>query len=318
MTVFDEKEKSMNVLDLPVVDLEAYLEYKNNNNNNNNNNEAIPCSVLSEAKKAAEGLHKYGLLVVRDPRASEEKNNEFLNMLERYFEQDDDVKMQDVRKEMHYQVGTTPGFTELPRNHCDKMKNFKGTDKPMSLCPPEKDPKWRFFWRIGQQPKETKFKQLNADPVIPEAIPEWTNVMDTWGSTLINAANGVAELAAVGFDLPMEAFSTKMNKGPHLLAPTATDLYKFAELNTVYAGYHYDLNFITVHGKSRFPGLFVWTREGHKVSVKVPNGCLLVQAGKQFEYLTGTKTMHFFNIYISIQRIIKKRKYKHIYSTTLN
>jgi hypothetical protein len=48
-----------------------------------------------------------------------------------------------------------------------------------------------------------------------------------------------------------------------------------------------DLNFMTIHGKSRFPGLFIWTREGKRVPVKVPDGCLLVQAGKQFEYMTA-------------------------------
>ena len=40
-------------------------------------------------------------------------------------------------------------------------------------------------------------------------------------------------------------------------------------------------------GKSRYPGLFVWLREGRKIPVKVPDGCLLVQAGQQMEYLTG-------------------------------
>lgn len=30
--------------------------------------------------------------------------------------------------------------------------------------------------------------------------------------------------------------------------------------------YHYDLNFMTIHGKSRFPGLYIWLRDGKKVS----------------------------------------------------
>jgi isopenicillin N synthase-like dioxygenase len=47
------------------------------------------------------------------------------------------------------------------------------------------------------------------------------------------------------------------------------------------------LNFLTLHGKSRFPGLDIWLRDGTKVPVSVPDGCLLVQAGMQIEYLTG-------------------------------
>lgn len=48
-----------------------------------------------------------------------------------------------------------------------------------------------------------------------------------------------------------------------------------------------DLNFLTVHGKSRFPGLAVWLRDGTRLPVVTPPGCLLLQAGKQLEWLTG-------------------------------
>jgi isopenicillin N synthase-like dioxygenase len=72
-----------------------------------------------------------------------------------------------------------------------------------------------------------------------------------------------------------------------LLAPTASDLIKHGAVNTVFASYHYDLNFLTIHGRSRYPGLNAWLRDGSKMNVKVPAGCLLLQAGKQFEWLTG-------------------------------
>lgn len=49
----------------------------------------------------------------------------------------------------------------------------------------------------------------------------------------------------------------------------------------MFAGYHYDLNFLTIHGRSRFPGLNIWLRNGQKVQVKVPVGCLLIQTGKE-------------------------------------
>jgi hypothetical protein len=45
------------------------------------------------------------------------------------------------------------------------------------------------------------------------------------------------------------------------LAPTGSDLNKF-EVGTVFAGFHYDLNFLTIHGKSRYPGLFAWLQNG--------------------------------------------------------
>ena len=97
-------------------------------------------------------------------------------MLERYFAQPDDARLADVRKELHYQVGATPSRVELPRDHCARMQAFKDTDKPLSLCPPEKDPKWRFFFQLGERPTETEFPVLNAPPVVPAAFPEWTEV----------------------------------------------------------------------------------------------------------------------------------------------
>ena len=47
------------------------------------------------------------------------------------------------------------------------------------------------------------------------------------------------------------------------------------------------MSFLAIHGKSRYPGLNAWTRDGFKIQVKVPKGCLLIQAGQQAEYVTG-------------------------------
>ena len=66
-------------------------------------------------------------------------------------------------------------------------------------------------------------------------------------------------------------------------------------MGTALAGYHYDLNFLTIHGKSRFPGLYVWLRNGKRVPVKVPPGHLIVQAGKQIEYLTAGHVLAGFH-----------------------
>lgn len=65
------------------------------------------------------------------------------------------------------------------------------------------------------------------------------------------------------------------------------DLDRHGVAGTCYAGYHYDLNFLTIHGKSRFPGLAVWLQDGRRMPVSIPDGCLLIQAGKQIEWLTN-------------------------------
>ncbi len=70
-------------------------------------------------------------------------------------------------------------------------------------------------------------------------------------------------------------------------AHAGVDLGRHGQAGSVYAGYHYDLNFLTVHGRSRFPGLAVWLRDGTRLPVSIPPGCLLIQAGKQLEWLTA-------------------------------
>jgi isopenicillin N synthase-like dioxygenase len=104
---------------------------------------------------------------------------------------------------------------------------------------------------------------------------------------MLAAVSAVAELAAEGFGLPRAAFTDLMAFGPHLLAPTGADLEKHGQLGKVIAGFHSDLNFLTIHGKSRYPGLFVWLRDGTRIPVRIPDGCLILQAGKQMEWLTG-------------------------------
>ena len=110
--------------------------------------------------------------------------------------------------------------------------------------------------------------------------------MDSWGNHMCNATFTAAQMAAIGMGLPENTFSDKMKLGSHLLSPTASDLMKW-DVGTAFAGFHNDLNFITIHGKSRYPGLFLWTRDWKKITAKVPEGCLLMQAGQMFEWITG-------------------------------
>lgn len=157
--------------------------------------------------------------------------------------------------------------------------------------PTAPDAKWRFFHRMGPRPAETKFAELNESAVCPAAMPEFLGVMDTWGSKLLGTAFTIAEMAAVGFGLEKDAFTNLMKFGPHLLAPTASDLNKHHKVDTILAGFHRDLNFITFHGKSRFPGLDIWLRDGTKFPVSVPDGCILAQAGMELEHLTGGRVV---------------------------
>lgn len=169
----------------------------------------------------------------------------------------------------------------------------------------------RIHRRIGGKPENSKYPGLNADPVVPPEFPQWNDTMNMWGEKMRDACLTLADMSSDGLNLPNKSFSELMVNAPHLLAPTGSNFNKLNSINTVLAGYHYDLNFMTIHGKSRFPGLYVWLRDGHRVPVKVPTGHLIVQAGKQFEYLTGGEILAgFHEVVISDQTntVIETRK----------
>ncbi|KAM5347173.1 hypothetical protein ACJ41O_010178 [Fusarium nematophilum] len=274
-------------MDLPVVDLDVYL-------NNSLDSEA----VQAECRKAAEALITYGALVLHDSRVSEEDNSTFLDILEDYFAQPEEALKKDERPELSYQIGVTLENTEKPKCAVDEpcldvIQRLHPSQRPLDISAHSPDPKCRFFWRMAEVPPfKTEFPGLNALNIVPEAphIKErWAPAMNQWGTSMKNAVSKLAEMTAVGLGLPAEFFSDAGRYGPHLLAPTASDLKKYGQTDTILAGFHTDLNFLTIHGRSRYPGLHIWARNtGNRIPVKIPPGnYLLVQAGKQIEHITG-------------------------------
>jgi hypothetical protein len=106
-----------------------YNKLKKNERNNNNNNSNITKYKASfetidlgkffdrhndmdaykrECVKAADSLHKYGVVILKDPRVFNADNDRFLDMMQNYFENSDGIR--DARSELSYQVGVTPEF----------------------------------------------------------------------------------------------------------------------------------------------------------------------------------------------------------------
>jgi len=55
---------------------------------------------------------------------------------------------------------------------------------------------------------------------------------------MMGAIFEVAKLAAIGFRLPENTFYDMLQFGPHLLAPTGSDLSSYGKKGTVFAGFH--------------------------------------------------------------------------------
>lgn len=106
------------------------------------------------------------------------------------------------------------------RSFCDVRRSVWTNHSHHSICVdeihPQADPKWRFFWRIGERPPQTDFNHLNAPQVIPAAFPDWSVKMDAWGNLMLAACETAAEMAAHGFHLPANAFTDMMKVRVHV------------------------------------------------------------------------------------------------------
>ncbi|KAL0579464.1 hypothetical protein V5O48_002570 [Marasmius crinis-equi] len=274
-------------MELPIIDLDVFLSQPRDSP-----------TVQEECKKAADALIVFGALLLRDSRVSESDNSTFLDLLEDYFAQPNEVLKNDERPEFGYQVGVTLENTEKPKCAIDEpclriIEKLEPSERPLDITAHSPDPKCRFFWKMTEKPPyETQFPALNMPNVVPEdesIKKRWTPAMQNWGKSMKQAVEDLASMASIGLGLPENTFRDAGRYGPHLLAPTASDLVKYGQKDAILAGFHTDLNFLTIHGRSRFPGLHIWARNtGKRIPVKMPEGnYLLVQAGKQLEHLTG-------------------------------
>lgn len=263
--------------------------------------DAAACAAVAAA------LARYSAVIIRDARVTAASSATFLDMMEAYFQQPRVVKMADARPDLAYQVGVTPDGIEVPRDAASFVASLpdpsehpavpaavadgSGGDDGGNPRRPAADPKWRFLYRIGERPpaNATAFPELNAPPVTPAAFADrWDTVMTSWGTQLLAAVTTVAAMLSVGLGHPADAIPALMTGAPHLLGPTGADMDIHGEaVGRVLAGAHYDLNLLTIHGGARLPGLRIWDRGGRRLAVRVPPGCLLVQAGRQVEHLTG-------------------------------
>lgn len=57
---------------MPVIDVKKFLERE--------------AGWEEECKKVADSLHKYGILIFKDPRANEQENEDYIDLMEQYFD----------------------------------------------------------------------------------------------------------------------------------------------------------------------------------------------------------------------------------------
>lgn len=186
-------------------------------------------------------------------------------------------------REIGHQRGWTPPFEEVAKAR-ETVMALPPDAQPYEMHP-NGDLKERWFHAVDC-PYDADYNALSLPNDVPD-VPGWLEACDGWAAFMNAAMMTLVEMVEIGLRLPEGAIRELMQNGPHLVAPTGVDLALFRNARYAWAGVHDDLNFLTGHGKSNFPGLYVWTKDGERISVVVPDGCILVQAGQQLEYLTA-------------------------------
>jgi len=88
---------------------------------------------MAECTKVAESLHKYGILIFKDPRAKEQENEDYIDLMESYFDSRSKAfysgkPLEDAKPQYHYQTGVTPEKIEKARDHYVSVKHLPAED----------------------------------------------------------------------------------------------------------------------------------------------------------------------------------------------
>lgn len=172
---------SENIEEMPVIDFAVYLKWQAGH--------PVSEEAHLECQRVAECFHRFGILVIKDPRVDFNDNEEYIDLMENYFERTGELfytgeKVPDIKPECHYQVGATPEFIEKARNHSEKLLSLclPPQDTPVSPLEPVLDAKWRFMWKVGER---YEGDQADFPQVIPQGFPDWETKMNKWGDKLL-------------------------------------------------------------------------------------------------------------------------------------
>ena len=73
-----------------------------------------------QCKKVVQGFYEHGVIAIKDPRVNEDKNKDFLDLMQRYFQLNGDryykgETLPDARPEFGHQVGVMPELRSKSR-----------------------------------------------------------------------------------------------------------------------------------------------------------------------------------------------------------
>ena len=217
---------------IPIVDTTRFL---------SNNSDA-----LSDCKKVAAALEETSCLLVKDPRIDQSNINEFIDLMEAFFESrgrryyNGEKELEDFYPQYSYQTGATPDQTLVMRDLSHVVNRIPEQYKPKTTFPTEPDSKWRLLWRVGERSPDPRHISVDPPVHVPSDFPQWKSTMDQVGYLLLNGVNTVSEMLAVGLGFEKELFSSMLAGGPQFLGPSASELTRYKN-DTPLSSFHYGI-----------------------------------------------------------------------------
>lgn len=248
---------------------------------------------LEECHQLKHNLKEYGFLCMKNPYYDKQLHTNYTKIMQEYFEKRSEAYLHkgyshEIKPSINFQRGLTPHMYAKQQRNFEEFRNSikLKEDQPISPIFPEPDRCWRYLQWIKED-NISYPKDLPENLVITD-IKNFNSICHEWGSRLVKTARLVAEMLEIAMGLETNTFNKLLDGGEHILSPTGTDL-TILEENKVISQLHYDLNFLTIHGPSSYPGLYIWLNgeAPKKLSVIAPEGCFLIQNGRQIEIMTG-------------------------------
>lgn len=289
-------------LDLPIIDISLRPQW--------NGTEGLANS--SAAARVVDALRRHGLVLVRPDISLTAANQEFLQTMAAFFRLPESVKRTYIVEQagVKYEVGYMPAHAEYTQDEAEYREFIARIPNSADMPVPHQgsNPIARFMAPIGDRGSSADFPELNLPAVTVAEVPGMNASIDALGGVLYLAGLAVSEYLSVGLEHHPRLLRDMLERpdGPHALAPTGVNLAEeFAKTGKgrngganlldwlateryCLDGFHNDVNMITVHARANTPGLHTWSANGERYdALTVPEGCILVQSGRQLRHITG-------------------------------
>jgi isopenicillin N synthase-like dioxygenase len=255
--VFTNSKKQF-VMEIKTVD---YLDYISGD----------PKRKASFIKQLGDAFSEIGFAIVANHGVSEDLKSRLFDVVDRYFQQPEDVKLKDE----DLNNGGQRGFISKGRE----------TAKGHSV------PDLKEFYHVGQEVTDgDPIKSEYPDNIWPTAIPEFQEITMEVFRTFEKTGRDLLRAIAVYLDLEENYFDNKIHNGNSILRLLHYYPVENADqipAGAVRAGAHEDINLITLLMGGSARGLQALKKDGEWLNVSPEPGQIVINMGDMLQRLTN-------------------------------